>query len=102
MALNIQETKELEYFQKMQVMKQEVKALRVELGMANAEINHLTHLLKEKVTSEMMLQYAVTKRSCASKYARTMAELIVAKEQLEWKDFQIKELRERHNDHCPF
>lgn len=78
-SLNKQETKELEYFQRIQVLKQEITHLKVELGKANAEIQHLNHALKERVTAEFLKRYAskVNKKNCKAQYARVMNELII-------------------------
>lgn len=46
-VINKQETKELEYFQKVQVQKLEIKALRVEIGKLLSEVDHLKYLLKK-------------------------------------------------------
>ena len=75
--LNKQESKELQYFQTIQVQKQEIASLRTELGKANAEIEHLTHLLKQQVTEEMIQRYAIPKKSLKSKYCRLMNEHIL-------------------------
>lgn len=79
--LNKQETKELEYFQKIQVLRQEISALKIELGKANAEIAHLNNALKERVTVEFLSRYGdkVNKKNCIVKCAKLMNELILLK-----------------------
>jgi flagellar biosynthesis chaperone FliJ len=44
---NIQDTKELEYFQKIQVQKQEIKSLNMRIGQLQAEIDHLNFRLEK-------------------------------------------------------
>lgn len=80
-SLNKQETKELEYFQKIQVLKQEISALKIDLGKANAEIQHLNHALKERVTAEYLSRYAskVNRKNAVVKCAKLMNELVILK-----------------------
>lgn len=47
--INQQETLELQYFQKIQVQKQEIKALQFENGTLKSEIEHLKHELSKPV-----------------------------------------------------
>lgn len=81
-SLNQQQTKELVYFQKICVLRQEISALKTELGKVNAEIDHLNHALTEKVTTEFLSRYTdkVSKKNYKVKYAKLMNEFIQLKE----------------------
>ena len=62
-------------------MKLEIKALKLELGKANAEIDHLNHALKEKVTAEFLKRYEskTSVRNTKVRYARLLNEFALLK-----------------------
>jgi hypothetical protein len=45
--INIQDSKELQYFQKIQVQNLMIKKLMVEIGKLKSEVDHLNYLLKK-------------------------------------------------------
>jgi hypothetical protein len=77
MELNVQETKELEYFQTIQVQRQQIKHLLLELGKAQAEIEHLKHM-----TRPIVVRQSKKKERCAElkkNYDRVLMQLMALK-----------------------